>query len=458
MKKVVNILSIIFVILLFYSTKNSDMLSLTVSFSMFILYNSIFSTTSIQTNNYKIFKYSLLSIFILGIPLTIISYLTGDILNIEKLNIINIFMTISVITNIIIKLTKEYLNNINYKKLSNNLFNIYTFSTLIVKIILTILFFNVFKTTNYINIILLYSVDIFIFIILSIISYILVFKKIKVKEDKNTKINIKEITNVLITNKKNAIYNLISTSYIYTSIIILYYILSNKYNYSYNNVSVYITNTYFYGLILIYYIHIIIKKYLNINIKEDFNNNFNKTIKVLLTIIILLTVISKPLSYLIVGSSTNILVNLIPLLFTYTIYDFVINTNMFYNKEKNIIIILVVGLIIKIMFEIPFINAIYRMGYSLALGDILSIVLGMIITLTIGIILIKKKLKLNLLNNFNESLNIIYQNIIYALVLILFTLIVKIDTNTIISSLLVIIFYIFITILFQLIRRILNKK
>ncbi len=65
------------------------------------------------------------------------------------------------------------------------------------------------------------------------------------------------------------------------------------------------------------------------------------------------------------------------------------------------------------------------MGYDMASGSLISIILGFIISTIIGIILINKKLKLSLINNFNDILNIIYENIIYSLILILFTFIIK---------------------------------
>lgn len=457
MKKVVNVMYIIYILSLFYLTRNSDILSLTVSFSMYILFSSIFSTLNIKSSNYKVFKLSVISILFLGFVLGVITYFIGNILDINKLNIINIFMTLSLISNSILKLIANYLDNVGYKKINNNLINIYNIITLTIKLILTILLFGIFKISTYISIISLFVVDILVFIILGIILYLLIFKKMVCKN--KDKINyLDEIKNVLVNDKISILYNVINSSYIYTSIIILYFVLNNSYNYTYSDISIIITNTYFYGLIVIYYIHKIIKKYLNINLKDNFINNSNKIFRIILNLSVLLVILSKPLSYLIFGNNSNILVNLIPLLLFYTIYDFIINTCIIYNKDKNIIITLIVGIIVKIIFEIPLINTIYRMGYTLTLGSVLSIVLGMIISIIIGLILIKKKFKLNLLDNFNDLLNIIYENIIYTLILVLLTLIVKIETNTIISSLLVIIFYVVVTIIFGIVKKRINKN
>ena len=220
----------------------------------------------------------------------------------------------------------------------------------------------------------------------------------------------------------------------------LYFLLINKYNYTYDVVGTYITNTYLYGLIIIYFIYLFIKNnYIDkfnvlldkIKNKEDYNiyNFINKIINVTLSITILLIIISKPLN------------------------------NIIFNNEKNIFITLLIGLIISIITNIPIINSSYRMGYDMASGSLMSIILGFIISTIIGIILINKKLKLSLINNFNDILNIIYENIIYSLILILFTFIIKVNITSITKSVLVVIFYIFITIIFYTIKRkIINKR
>ena len=117
-----------------------------------------------------------------------------------------------------------------------------------------------------------------------------------------------------------------------------------------------------------------------------------------------------------------------------------------------------IGLIIKVIFEIPFINSIYRMGYSLILGSTLSMVLGLIVSIILGIIIIKNKFKLNLLNNFNNILNIVYECIIYSLILILFTFIINIDSLGIIKNILIIMFYIIISLVYYIFKKKLTNK
>ena len=467
MKKAVNILFLIFILLLFYLTKECIILPLTISFSFYMLFNSLFSTTDIKEvvgNHHKnkeynlrnnTFIYTIIYILLIGVILTVISYFLGTILNIEKLNIINIFMTMSLVSNLLLKIIKDYLEIIGYKKISNNIVNIFYIIVLSLLCIIGILLFKVFKLDIGISLIILYSINVFVFIILGIILYITIFKKKKMYKNIKKEKNLNILKKIIIRDKRIVIYNIIKNSYIYISIIILYYILINKYNYSYELVSKSVSDIYFYGLMIIYFIHIIIDKKLNVNymnIKDNFNNNFNKIIKVSLNLCILLLVISKPLSVILIGFDCNILSALVPLLFFYIIYNYIIVINIKYTKEISFITVLLSGIFIKIIFELPFINTIYRMGYSLILGSTFSSVLGFTVSIIIGTIFIKQKFKTNLLGNFNNILNIIYESIIYTLLLVLCTLIIKVDTTTWLTSLLVVTFYIFVTVIFYKIK------
>lgn len=472
MKKVVNSLFLIFILLLFSLTKDIAILPLTISFGMYMLFNSLFSTTDIKdivgtyhknkdySKRDNTFIYTIIAILLIGGVLTIISYLVGSILNIEKLYIVNIVMTISLISNILLNVIKDYLEIIGYKKASNNLVNIFYIVVLSLLCILGVLLFKVFKSDIYKSLIILYSINIFVFVVLAVILYIMIFKKKKAKQNNKEKCfgNLKKI---IISDKRMVIYNIIRNSYIYTSIIILYYVLTNKYNYSYELVSRTISNVYFYGLIIICCIHNIIDKYLNTNydnIKDNFNKNFNKILQVSLNICILLLVISKPISVMFIGLDYNILSVLIPLLFFYIIYNYIVRLNIKHSKDISLLTVLFSGILIKIIFELPFIDTIYRMGYSLVLGATLSSVLGFIASIIIGTIFIKQKFKINLHSNFNNILNIIYESIIYTLLLVLCTLIIKVDTTARLSSLLVITFYIFITFFFYKIKNTITKK
>lgn len=484
MKKISNILSFLLLILLYNFTKDSNMFLLTLSFSMLIIYTSIFSTTSIKSKletlynkKYyysinKIFKNSIILVTIITLVLTLISYLTSLLINIKGLLIVNISMCIYLLTSTIIKLEGEYISIIKNKKLGNNLLNIYNIVNNILLLITIILLYKVFKLENYLNISILYLISLIPFIIINILIYIFIFKnKKEIQKREENKLNyIKETKKILVTNKISTIFNIIQSSYIYLIIVILYSILTNKYNYNYDTIGIYITSIYFYGINTIYFIYKIIKSiYIDkfneikdkiIN-KENYNliNIINKIVSLSISLTILLIIISKPLNNLLFNNKDmNIILNVSYILVFYILYNLIINLNIICNKEKNIIITLFTGLIITLITSIPIINSSYRMGYNLVGGSLISIILGITISIIIGIILIKKKLKLSLLNNFNDILNMIYENIIYSLVLVLFTFIVKVNINSIIKSILVIIFYIFITIIFYITKEKITKK
>lgn len=477
MKKILNILYFLLMIFLFYFTKDSNMLLFAMSFSMFIIFSSLFSSTSIKdkinkfnNNKYyyssnKVFKYTIIFISIIILMLMLISYLFSLLINIKGISLVNICMCIYLYTNVIMKIEGEYINS--------KIIDIYKVINIILVFISIILLYKVFHFDNYINICILYLINIINFIFFNIIFYIFIFRKNKyVKKREENKINyIKEVKDCLITNKINTIFNIIKSSYIYFSIIILYFILINKYNYSYDTIGNYITNIYLYGIGVIYFIYKIINNiYIDsfnelknkiIN-KNEYNiyNFINKIINVIISLMVLLIIISKPINNILFnGSTINIILDVSYLLFFYIFYEVIININMICNKEKNVIIILLIGLAISLITSIPIINSSYRMGYNLVSGSIMSIILGITISTIIGIILIRNKLKLSLLDNFNNILNIIYSNIIYTLILVLFTFIVKVDIDKIFNSILVIIFYIFISIVFYIIKKkLINKR
>ena len=91
----------------------------------------------------------------------------------------------------------------------------------------------------------------------------IIYTVIKFSKGKK-KYNYKElIKNIFNIDNNIVIYRIIKESYTYTSIIVLYYILINKYNYSYKSTSIIITNIYFYGIIFIRYINYLLKNFLH---------------------------------------------------------------------------------------------------------------------------------------------------------------------------------------------------
>ena len=436
MKKIINILAIMYMVLLYYLVSDSFKLIITMNFGVYLLLLGIFN----NINKNQSLIYSMLSLFIIGLLLSGLFYGIGSLMNIMYLNITNLFCVMFLTCNNIIRLLEEHFNN-------KKLYNMYYLLLLVFNIILLIIFRN-----NY-NIIYLYIMSILFTILIFILLFI--FKR---KRDKKYNFNyIKNIRKSISFDKENAFSDIIKSAYLYISIIVLYYIMTNRYI-SYNT-NIILSDTYLFGMIFIYILYKIIKKYIVINYDiKEFNNIINKVLNVSLYVCILLFIISFPICKVIFNSDYNFIFSLIILLFFYILFDTIMNisNNKISNRKINISLLL--GLLVKIIFEIPLINSSYRMGYDLVLGSILSSSLGMITTIIINVIFITKKYKINLLSNFNNILNIVYSNIIYLLILVLCTLIVKVDGSKYFINILVIMFYVFVSVIFYIIRKIIHKK
>ena len=476
MKKIVQILCFILILLLCNFTKSVNTFPLVVSFSLSLIIFSIFSTLDIKTylleyQNKK--KYNLrdkllisviLAITIISIIISLVIYFISNLMNINNLVIVDLFMCLFVYTNTIFRVVTDYLEVLSYKKLTNIIKYIYYIGSIITGIIIIL---TKIDTVKYI-----YLNNIGFFFLLIIPISILLIKKKKKYPKINKVITLKEIKKVLISKREVTTTNIIKSSYLYISIIILYYTLINKYNYNYKDVSVLTSEVYLYGIVIIYYIYLLIKSiyikdYNNLkekiinkdkDISLEFNKLFSIVLRVSLPIITTLIIISGPLCLILLGDTTNTLFILFILLFFYIIYDLVIDILINISTKKTIFITLIIGLILKVISEIPLISTVYRMGYNLYFGSVISIILGLILSIVVGVIIIKNKLKITLLDNFDNVLNIIYENIILCFILILFTLIIKVNTKSILTSILTIISYLSITIIFHIIKNILTKK
>lgn len=478
MKKIINLLIFIFVIMLYHLVNRGSIFLFTLSFSLFLIYYGIFSSSKINDllskyhdkkyyySEYRVVKYVCLFIFIVSLLLGGISYFISLIIDIDGFGIISIVMSMFLCITIIIRFINGYFNILGYR--NDILFDIYRLGSIIIDMVIIILLPRI-------DIMYMYLIPFIVGFILLVLCYVLVFRKNgKVtKKREEVKINyIKDIKRYLIDNRGIVIFNIINSSYIYISIIVLYYVLLNRYHYSYDDVASYISNVYFYGMVFIYYVYLVIRdiyansmnKLRDIVISKDndikylFHKLFNRVINTTLVITIVFMVISGPICNLLYNGNYNFIFGLMPLLFFYVLYDFIFSISIVCNKEKNVIILLFIGLFTKVLFEIPFINSMYRIGYNLAYGGVVATILGFIVAMIIGSVLVFRKLKISFMDNFSSILNIVYDNIVLCLILVLFTLIVKVTTSGVISSILVILFYVFITVIYFIVKKVLISK
>ena len=237
-----------------------------------------------------------------------------------------------------------------------------------------------------------------------------------------------------------SIINIVKNSYYYISIIFIYLILSTRYYYAINLIEEDITFVYFYFLFLINYLIEIINYSLKKIIKPDnITDYLYNIVKIMLPIAIILSVIS-PLICKIIFNNPDKSVYLTMLNFmaiTIALYNITIDNV----KSKKILhISLLIGLLSKVIITIPLINAFYRMGYNLIYGDITSSIISMTISIVIGYIPAKNKSPKGA-KYLDKILNILYENIILAIILIILEFIVPINTTSYLKSLLLIVLY-----------------
>ena len=129
----------------------------------------------------------------------------------------------------------SYLEVVGYKKIGTNLNEIFFLITVVIDIIGVILSFKVFKLNDYWGVMFIYLGGIIAFIFVFLTLFFTIFRKHNkniIKNKEKIRINyLKEYGKVFI--KKDSamlILKIIKPFYIYFSIIILYYVLMNKYN------------------------------------------------------------------------------------------------------------------------------------------------------------------------------------------------------------------------------------
>lgn len=483
---IINIICILFIIPLYYITKSSNIFLYTFSLYLYLILSSMFLHIDIYNNIKKyydnkyiyslntIFKYTNISIILINIFITIViglsSLLLNKLFNIKGLVIVNIAMSLTLFINPILKNIQNFIKVYNFKRFSDNLINIYKITNFILLIINSIIAFKLLKVDDYLKISILYLTNIISFFLVYLLSHLLVLNnKIKKKQFKKKEERIdykKEIITILSNNKKISISTIIKHSYFYISIIILYFILTNRYGYTYQKVSEVINNSYLYSLGIINIIFLVInyieEKDIN-NIKKN-PNKYNlddyliKIFKQFLSLIVILGIISNAIWFLIFNNDNGYMLYMFSILaFFYYFYNLIIDTIINNINNKKLYIILCIGIALKLILIVPLISAIYRMGYNLLYGDALSSIISYFTVSMLLIITVNKKYNINFVKKFDRIINNIYYNIILCLVLLLFTLIIPVKATNRINSLKIIIIYLVISILYIKIRKKMKK-
>jgi len=483
---IVDIINMLFIIPLYYLTKDNNIFLYTLSLYLYLILSSMFNHIDIYSNikyyydnKYiyslnTIFKYTNISIIIINIFISIliglISLLLNNLFHIKGFVIVNVIMSLTLFIKPILKNVREFVKVYNFKKLSSSIEDIYKIINIILLIIASIICFKVLDISDYISISILYGCSFLSFIVVYLFCFLLVLSnKIKKKQFKKReeRINYKsEIKDILSRNMNVSIVSVIKYSYFYISIIILYFILSNRYGYSNDIVSDIINNCYLYAiglvnivLFIIYYVD-----YDNINLVKENIYSEKDTVRLddyviklfskLLTIIVIFSVISDSIWTIIFNNDNGYILYMFSNLgIFYIMYCVIVKITLGIINNKKMYIILLIGFIIKLVLVVPFISSLYRMGYNLLYGDMLSSVISYFITIIMLMIIASTKWKVDFINKFDKILDIIYYNIILCVILLLLTLVVPVKVDSLFEGLKVVIIYLFVSFMYMFVRR-----
>lgn len=489
---VINIISVLFIIPLYYFTKGHNIFLYTISLYLYLIISSMFLHINIYDNLKKyydkkqiyslnvIYKYTNISIIIINIFISLIlwgiSILLNSLFNIKGFVVVNICMSLTLFIIPILKNVSSFVSVYGFKKLGDNVINFYKILSLILLIISSFICFKIVNIPDYISIIIMYSTLIMSFSLVYIFCYLLVLSnKIKKKQFKTRDERIdykKEIIDILSRNNNASIINIIKYSYFYISIVILYFLLKNRYGYSYLNTSNVINNNYLYASLLIVILLFIINYFEYDNLDKIINNvkkkNFDNIklddyliglFKRLLTMVVIFSIVSDAVWTLVFNSDDGYILYMFSgLMLFYVLYSFIIRIVKNCISDKKMYIILIIGLIIKLLLVVPLVSSLYRLGYNLLYGDMISSIVSYFLVSILFIISTRNKCKVDFISKFDKILDIIYYNIILCLILLLFTFIVPVKVSTRLEGIIVLIVYLVISFIYIYIRKRLGDK
>lgn len=458
----IKLLGLITIILLYYISGSKSMFLYASTLSLYNVFISCFNHITLKEtykkieynhSKYKILKYTIINIIIVSLLFVLLSIFISDAINIflkiENTFLPYLIMSLSIITEPIIKVLLEYLESYKKTKISNNILNIYYILEMITLIILSIITFRFTKLPIHISISLLYLSKIFSFVVVGILIFTKIKKLklnlIKLREEKQISYK-KEIKEILINNSHISVINLIKNSYYYISLIVLYAILTTRYSYRIDIIEKDLTFIYLYGMnILNFIIDIVSTITKNTNKKENIINYIYVSFKNIITVAIIFGITSPLISKIIFNDNSNSIYLVMIILLS--IFIVLYNTTFENMKSKKIIYIsLISGIICKLVSIIPLINSFYRMGYNLIYGDIISTIIGMFVSVIINYICIKLKNKKE--KTLEKILVTLYESVLLCIILVLLQFIVPVKTDSYIKALFTLILYIFVSIMF----------
>ena len=458
----IRLIQILTLIILYYISGNSSLFLYASTLSLYNIYVSCFKHITLKetfkniNQNYgkfKILKYVTINMIIIYILFILLSTFISDAMNVF-LNINNTFMpylmmSISVITEPLVRIILEYLESYKMPKLSSNLLKLYYIIENLLLILIGIITINIIKLPVYISISLLYlSKIISLIIIIAIIYLVLKRQKIifsSIKDERKISYR-KEIKEILKNNSNKSIAIVVKNSYYYISIIILYAVLTKRYSYNISYIESIVTFVYLYGIYIINFIKDFILIITKNNFK-DYNvaNYIYKVFQNSLTVAIILGITSPLICKILFNTSENSIYFMMLSILLIFISLFDVTYEQLKNK-KIICVTLIIGIIVKLILIVPLINSFHRMGYNLVYGDKISTIIGLLFGIIINYICIKINNKTE--KTLDNILVTLYESILLCIILVVLQFIVPMKTDNYLITLFILGIYIFISILF----------
>lgn len=172
------------------------------------------------------------------------------------------------------------------------------------------------------------------------------------------------------------------------------------------------------------------------NDMKEVNNKINKTYQMVLYLAVPMTIglslLAKPVWTIFYGNSTYG-----PLTYQYlvfvalatTIFTSTVTITQVMKEYKTVLISLLMGMLTKVLFNIPFLYGFNKMGLPAFYGSISATILGFLVSSIICMIYLRKKYKLTYEHTIKELMNIIFAVIIMAIVLSLLKYIIPVTTT-----------------------------
>ncbi len=468
-----NTLKVLWLIALYHIIGKKSIFFYLLSLSLYNIFTACFNHVSIKETlsklhtdeaKSKILKIMLLITSIVSIVFLVLSVLISDtisiFLKIDDILPIFVMMGITIIIKPLIKLLSEYLENISNKRIYNKLPMVYEFFDHLMLLVIAIINFRLFKTNDINSVAMLYlskivSVFIIIYILYLIRKHAPIIRYDIATEDRIS--YYKEIKKIFTNNSYQSITKIVKYSYYYISIIVLYLVLKTRYSVDASELERIITFIYFYALgIIEYFIYIVKSATKKLPKDTPVTDKLYYSFKMMLTIAIVFGIISPLTCKVVFNDPSKSIYMVMTNFLAISILLFDITYENIKNKKLTYVS-LISSLFIKIILIVPLINSFYRMGYNLVYGDILSTIIAMLVSTVINYIYLRRQ------NNtkdkyFTKILDILYDNIILAIILVLMEFIIPMDTKNYFKALGLIIVYIVISAAYIRIKNIIKNK